>query len=115
MSELHNTHYLIITVVIDHIEDLVEETDFLTGDVNSLLLHGNVNTTLVDVDLVEHIRELTHCILIYTKISTNRNKSLMKSLLFEKKRPFTAEFQSKIAIHNFYRIMDSLFRDLQIG
>ena len=63
MSKLQNTQYLIITVVIDHIEDLVEEIDFLTRDVDSLLLHGNVNTTLVDVDLVEHIRELTHCIL----------------------------------------------------
>ena len=49
------TTYLIIFIIIDHIEELVEERHLLTGDVHSLLLHGNINTSLVNVQLAEEI------------------------------------------------------------
>ena len=53
---MHATQpHLIITVIIDHIEDLVEEIHLLSRHVNRLLLHRDVNTALVDIELAKHI------------------------------------------------------------
>ena len=46
---------LVVAVVVDHIEDLVEEADLLSRYMDGLLLHGNIDASLVDVQLAKHI------------------------------------------------------------